>query len=492
MKLFTTTQIRMLDKYTIEHEPVSSVSLMERAANRILTQFKKDIRIGSDILILAGPGNNGGDGLALGRMLLQVGYDVEIMLVNTGKLSPECKLNKERLIEYFPDSLTEISHSFSSIELSEKAVIVDAVFGSGLSRPLTGIFREVVEWINNSGRKIISIDIPTGLNGEACAKKDDTIVRADLTYSLQFPKLSFFFAENEEYIGEWKVIDIQLHPHAIDKTETNYFYIEKEDIRPLVQPRSRFSHKGTFGHVLIWAGKKGMAGAAVLASKGALRAGAGLVSVHSVEENRQILQTAVPEAIFLNEIQKLESYHSFAFGPGIGTSNEASEILVQLLESIQSPCILDADALNIISENKRFLSLIPTNSILTPHPKEFERLFGTSANSPDRLQKARQNAVEYKITLVLKGAFTAICTPNGNVYFNSTGNPGMAIGGMGDVLTGTIAGLLAQGYSPEESAKLGVYLHGSAGDLALKEQSYESLLPSDLLKNIGYAYMSLK
>ncbi|MFV0391920.1 MAG: NAD(P)H-hydrate dehydratase, partial [Paludibacteraceae bacterium] len=318
------------------------------------------------------------------------------------------------------------------------------------------------------------------------------IVRADLTYSLQFPKLSFFFAENEEYVGEWKVIDIQLHPHAIDKTETDYFYIEKEDIRPLFQPRSRFSHKGTFGHTLIWAGKKGMAGAAILASKGALRAGAGLLSVHSVEENRQILQTAVPEAIFLTEIKNPENYTSCAFGPGIGTSNEASEILFQLLESIQSPCILDADALNIISENKRFLSLIPTNSILTPHPKEFERLFGTSANSPDRLQKARQKAVEYKITLVLKGAFTAICTPNGNVYFNSTGNPGMAVGGMGDVLTGIIAGLLAQGYSPEDSAKLGVYLHGLAGDLVLKEQSYESLLPSDLLENMGSAYTILK
>ncbi|MFV0392539.1 MAG: NAD(P)H-hydrate epimerase, partial [Paludibacteraceae bacterium] len=360
MKLFTTSQIRVLDQYTIEHEPISSASLMERAANRILLQFKKDIRIGSDILILAGPGNNGGDGLALGRMLLQVGYDVEIILINPGKLSPDCKLNKERLTEYFPDTLSEISHSFSPAELSEKAIIVDAVFGSGLSRPLTGIFREVVEWINNSGRKIISIDIPTGLNGEACAKKDDTIVRADLTYSLQFPKLSFFFAENEEYVGEWKVIDIQLLPHAIDKTETDYFYIEKEDIRPLLQPRSRFSHKGTFGHALIWAGKKGMAGAAILASKGALRAGAGLLSVHSVEENRQILQTAVPEAIFLTKIKNPENYTSCAFGPGIGTSNEASEILFQLLESIQSPCILDADALNIISENKRFLSLIPT------------------------------------------------------------------------------------------------------------------------------------
>ena len=492
MKIFTTTQIRQLDQYTIDNEPVASIGLMERAADRLLQQFRKDWGMNTEVVILAGPGNNGGDGLALGRMLLQIGYEVQLILLHSGKISADCKINKERLQEYFPDFFTEQTGRFDPPEMTKETVIVDALFGSGLSKPVDGIFKKAIEWINGCPNRVVSVDIPSGLPGEACATDTDCVVEADFTYSLQFPKLAFLFPENEKYVGKWKVIDIQLHPKVISETDTNFIFLEKADIRLMLKSRTRFSHKGTYGHALIWAGKKGMAGAAVLASKAALRAGAGLVSVHSVDENRIILQSTVPEAIFVNELTDPERYNSFAFGPGLGTGEQTAEMLFELLKTLRKPCVLDADALNIISSHKNFLEFIPEKSILTPHPGEFERLFGPSANSQERMEKASALAQEYGFVIVLKGANTQIATPDGKMYFNSTGNPGMASGGMGDVLTGIIAGLLAQGYTSEQSALLGVHLHGLAADLALQEQSEESLLASDVTENLGNAFKFLR
>ena len=491
MKIFTTSQIRQIDLQTIDREPISSLSLMERAVDRMLQQFKKDSSFGREVLIFSGPGNNGGDGLALGRMLLQIGYDVQIVLLNKGNLSADCKQNKERLADLFPESLTEFTQKFTAPSISDQAIIIDAMFGSGITRPLEGIFKETAEWINTTKNTVISVDIPSGLDGEKCAKTDQTIVRADITYTLQFPKLAFFFPENDPFIGISKVIDIQLHPKVIEETDSHLFYLEKKEIQNKLIARNRFAHKGTFGHALIWAGKKGMAGAAILASKAALRSGAGLVSVHSVEENRVILQTAAPEAIFVNELNTLDNYHSFAFGPGLGTDEATTEMLFELLKRLKKPCVLDADALNILSQHQNFFDFIPENSILTPHPKEFERLFGSSANSLERMKMASKKAQELGVIIVLKGANTLIATPDGHLFFNSTGNPGMATGGMGDVLTGMIAGLLAQGYSPENSAILGVFIHGLAGDLALNTQSEESLLPGDVIENIGSGYKLL-
>lgn len=492
MKIFTTSQIRELDSQTIEREPISSIALMERAADRMLQQFKKDFSFGKEVLILAGPGNNGGDGLALGRMLIQIGYDVQVLLLHKGKLSPDCKTNKERLVEFFPDFFAEQTQKFLPPEISSQAVVVDALFGSGITRPLEGIFRDAAEWLNSIDNRVLSVDISSGLDGETCVSKDDVIVRADSTYTLQFPKLAFLFPENERFVGNWKVIDIQLHPKAIAETSTNYNYLGKKEIQDVLKSRSRFSHKGTFGHALIWAGKKGMAGAAVLVSQSALRAGAGLVSVHSGEENRVILQTAVPEAIFVNELNTLDNYNAFAFGPGLGTEKETAEMLFELLKNLNRPCVLDADALNIIFNHQEFLDFIPANTILTPHPKEFDRLFGHSKNSRERIEKASAKAQELQVIIVLKGANTLVALPDGTYYFNSTGNPGMAVGGMGDVLTGIIAGLLTQNYTPEESALLGVFLHGLAGDLALSEQSQESLLPRDVIKKLGAAFNLLR
>ena len=504
MKIFSTSQIRLLDQYTIEHEPIASIDLMERAAEGLYEEIKHLFPHKPKFVILAGAGNNGGDGLALARLMLSDGWGVQAVLFHNGNLSADCETNKNRLAVRFPAAFSEQTDHFTALNIDKNTVIVDALFGSGLNRPLEGIFAETVRWINSVDNQTIAVDIPSGMHGEQTVKSTDLVVKADATLTLQFPKLGFFFAENEPFVGAWKVIDIQLHPKAIEKESTQWRFTEKSDIVPKLKKRSKFAHKGNFGHVCLMAGSKGMAGAAVLSASAALRSGAGLVTVFGTEENRVILQIAVPEAMYKTDLNNLENYSVFAFGPGIGTKNETKQILEDILSRINSKLstnfplggwgasILDADALNIISQYPDFWNIIPQNTIITPHPKEFERLFGTSENSLERVRKASAKAVERQIVIVLKGAYTAVCCPDGKVHFNSTGNAGMATGGMGDVLTGIIAGLLAQGYSAKDSALAGVYLHGLAADLALETQSEESLLARDVVENVGRAYHFLR
>lgn len=496
MKFFKTSQIKDIDKYTIENEPISSVLLMERAAERILKQFKKDFSQDQNVLVVCGPGNNGGDGLALARMLMQIGYDTEVLLLHSGKLSHDCQQNKNNFEDSFSDFFYEQNKNFEPIEVSKKTIIVDALFGSGLSRPLEGCFADAVNWINSLENYVVAIDIPSGMGGEDIVNLQNAVVKADITYTLQFPKLAFLFSENERYVGKWKIIDIQLHPKAIKQIDSSYFFADKIFIQSFLKKRLRFAHKGSFGHVCLVAGSEGMAGAAIISSKSALRSGAGLVTVISPESNRVILQTSVPEAMYKSDIDELSKYTVLAIGPGLGMSSQSKELINNVLTKVPlgglGGIIFDADALNILSENKDLWNLIPKNTIITPHPKEFERLFGKCENSLQRLELAKQKAVDLQIYIILKGAFTAVCTPGGSVYFNSTGNPGMATGGMGDVLTGIIAGLLSQHYFPFESAVLGVYLHGLSADLSLENQSEESLLPHDVIENLGKAFILLK
>ena len=497
MKFFSTFQIRQLDQYTIDHEPIASIDLMERAADALYSNLGVHIPYLQTICILAGPGNNGGDALALARMLLLSGYSVSVYLLHTGALSADCETNRRRLLVKFPKSLTECTDEFVSPTITGKTTLIDGIFGSGLTRPLTGIYAQAVEWINNSGCKIIAIDIPSGLHGEENSIDDSSIiVKAHLTLSIQFPKLSFLLPENAKYVGDWRTVDIGLHPKAIEMTDSNLFYLEQNDILPLLKQRQKFSHKGTFGHAYIAAGSLDMAGAAVLSARAALRSGAGLVTVHSVAANRIIVQSAVPEAIFqsdkadnfISEISHSNQFNAVVIGPGIGTNYETVEMLGHFIKNQNSPCVLDADALNIISQNKNLLTLIPKNSILTPHPKEFERLFGKCDSGYVRMKKASEFAQKLELFIILKGANTLIASPYGKLFFNSTGNSGMATAGSGDVLAGILGGLLAQGYLPEDAAKIGVYLHGLAGDLSLRQQSGESLIAGDIIENIGQAF----
>jgi len=501
MKLFATSAIGQLDKYTIEHDPISSTELMERAADALFWEFTAQSYYQRSVCLFAGPGNNGGDTLALARMLLHAGFQVSVILIHSGSLSPDCEINRQRLLKLFPENLTELTAEFTAPEILPKTILVDGLFGSGLSRPLDGLYADAVNWMNKSGCTIISIDISSGLSGEENDLSDSSaIVKADLTLSLQFPKLAFFFAENAPYVGEWKIIDIGLHPQAIEQTPSEFYYLEEEDITPLIIKRPTFGHKGTFGHACIVAGRIGMAGSAVLAAKAALRCGAGLVTVHSAAANRSIIQTTIPEALFITDhtsdyitdVIALEPYNVLAVGPGIGKHIDTARMLRKLLENHRKSCVLDADALNIIAEQKDLLHRIHRNSILTPHPKEFERLFGQSKNSFERMTKAQRVAQQFSIIIVLKGAYTLIATPDGKLFFNSTGNPGMGTAGSGDVLTGILAGLLAQGYVPEEAAKIGVFIHGRAGDLALRSESVESLLASDIIARLGNAFQSVK
>jgi len=501
MKFFTTSQIRQLDEYTIANEPIESIDLMERAANALYLSFIEIFSIQRPVCIVAGQGNNGGDALAVARMLLHSGYPVNVLLVHNGSLSPDCDTNRLRLISAVPLSLTELTDKFEIPQTTDDTIIIDGLFGSGLSRPLSGIYADAVRWINHSGLKVVSIDIPSGLSGEENKLTENSlIVKANFTFSLQFPKLAFLLAENALYTGNWKVIEIGIHPKAIALTSGYLFYLDRNDIAGLLKDRPIFSHKGTYGHLLIVAGTKGMAGASVLSSKAALRSGAGLVTVHGPAANRVIVQTANPEVIFqsdtndelISEVDSVEKYSSVAIGPGIGTHSETSHMLDSFIAKLNKPCVFDADALNIISRHKELLSQLPRNSILTPHPKEFERIFGKSDSSYERILKAKQASIEYGLIIILKGAHTSISTPDGNLFFNSTGNSGMATAGSGDVLTGVLVGLLAQGYTAEDAAKTGVFIHGLAGDLALTKESKESLIAGDIIENLGLSFRSIQ
>lgn len=499
MKIFSTTQVRELDRFTIDHEPIRSIDLMERAAIALYKKYVESISC-DRVLILAGPGNNGGDALALARLLLDNSRKVNAVLLAEGKLSADCAINHQRLINLSPDSVTEMRTSFVAPPIEPNTLIVDGLFGSGLSRPLSGMYADAVNWINEQNCRVLSIDIPSGLQGEEIANPSHPMVKADYTLSFQFPKLAFLFRENEIYVGNWEILDIGIHPQAINTTPTPYHLLTKNNVSQLLKRRRKFSHKGTFGHLLLIAGSKGMAGASVLGARAALRCGAGLVTVQSPECNREIIQTAIPEAIFstgetddyLRRVPDLEKYTTIAIGPGIGTHAETADMLQLLVQQLTKACVMDADALNIISKNKKMLKQIPAGTILTPHPKEFERLFGNSGNSFEAMQKASEMAMEHQLIIILKGAHTTITLPDGRIYFNNSGNAGMATAGAGDVLTGILGSLLAQGYTPDEAALLGVYLHGCAGDKALQKQSEESLIASDMVDSIGNAFQELK
>jgi hydroxyethylthiazole kinase-like uncharacterized protein yjeF len=500
MKVFTTSRIREIDALTIRHEPVASVDLMERAALACTIWLEERFSRDTSFIILTGPGNNGGDGWAIGRLLAGKGYsNIRLFSVSPfSELSTDAAINHQRLLDQnlVPVTVIESADQFPVIRKND--IILDSLFGSGLSRPLNGLAAELVKHINLSGAGVIAVDLPSGLMGEDnSGNTPDTIVKAKHTLTFQFPKLSFFFSENDEFVGEWTILDIGLHRESIEKTGTPYYYLTRDDISRMIRPRRKFSHKGTYGHALLIAGSYGMMGAAVLASKACLRAGAGLVTVHIPRKGYDILQSAVPEAIVsldpsderFSEPPVLASYSAVGAGPGIGTTPVVEHALENLLQNCSKPLVIDADALNLIAAHKEWLERIPANSILTPHPKEFERLAGKSATGYDRLMKQIEFARDRKVILVLKGANTSIAMPDGTCYFNSTGNPGMATGGSGDVLTGMILSLLAQGYETYDAARTGVYLHGLAGDLAACSAGRNSLIASDITEHIGSAFM---
>jgi len=503
MKIFTRAQIQELDKYTIEHEPIESIDLMERAAQALTTAICQRWHSQVPVIVFAGPGNNGGDALAVARMLTGRGYHVETYLFNiTGHLSADCTENRQRLVDKKGRPLfTEITQEFDPPRLEKGMLVVDGLFGSGLNKPLAGGFASLVKYINASPADVVSIDMPSGLMTEdnAC-NVSANIVRATLTLTLQQPKLAFLFAENQQYVGELRVVDIRLSQEGIEKTDASYTILEQAAVAGMLRPRPPFAHKGQMGHALLIAGSYGMAGAAILATKACLRSGVGKVTIHSPRRNIAILQTAVPEAIVQADHEELvftegiptEDYQAMGIGPGIGMGEQTAIAAIAQLRRAACPVVADADVLNILANRHAWMQQLPKGIILTPHVKELERMEGVCIDSHERLSKARQLAERLQGYVILKGHNTAICMPDGHIVFCPTGNAGMATAGSGDVLTGIITGLLARGYERPEACMLGVYLHGLAGDLAAAELGEESLIAGDLIDYLPKAFLKLK
>ncbi len=502
MKILPIEKVREADEYTIKNEPVDSIDLMERAAKACTRWITEKLRQTDRIKILCGLGNNGGDGLAIARLLAKKDYRVEVFVIwYSDKTSDDFNTNLDNLKYQGKVRIHDIRSVADFPQKLDGEYIIDAIFGSGLSKPVKGFAGEVIAYINNSGLKVISVDIPSGLFADQCSVgSGGAIVRADYTLSFEFPKKAFMFAENLEYVKEWEIMSIGLHPDFINSLDKTDYFLLKSDVKALIRIRRKFDHKGRFGHALLISGSYGKMGAAVLASEACLRAGAGLVTTHVPRNGYGVIQTGLPEAMAsidrsdhaFTEVPKLDGYTAIAVGPGIGQSAETATALKVLIQNAGMPLIFDADAINILGENRTWLSFIPPGSVFTPHPREFERLAGKSGNAFERDKLQREFSVKYGAYVVLKGYSTAISCPDGTCYFNSTGNPGMATGGSGDVLTGVILGLMAQGYHALQACLLGVYLHGLAGDLASEELGQEASLASDIIGQIGYAYQYLK
>ena len=501
MKILNVEQIRRLDQYTIEHEPIPSIELMERASRTFCQWFvKKFPDKHRKVFVFAGSGNNGGDGLAIARMLSRDFYEVKVYLLRIGnQLSDDCAANFKTLKKYRSCPFEEITEESNFPVLPKGSIVIDAIFGSGLSRPVEGYWAKLLEYLNELDVNRVSVDIPSGMFADKPTR--GVSILADSTFSFEMPKVGFFFGENSQRVGEWTYGSIGLNTGFIQKENTPWFLIDEPMVKPILHRRKKFDHKGTFGHALLVAGGYGKVGAAILASKACLRSGAGLVTVHAPKCAYEILQIAFPEAmVSVDEHQfavtcmreDLSKFKAIGIGCGIGVNELTARGMADLLKKTDAPVVLDADGLNLLAGHPDFFKLIPKNSILTPHPKEFERMFGPTPDHFATNELQRHKAQELGLYILLKGANTSIACPDGNCYFNSTGNPGMATGGSGDVLTGILTGLLAQGYSPFETCVLGVYLHGLAGDLAAQDLQQEALLASDITDHLGKAFIALK
>jgi hydroxyethylthiazole kinase-like uncharacterized protein yjeF len=496
MYILSSEQMREADQFTISNKPIDSVELMESAAMACVKEITDSFTKTSIFHIFCGPGNNGGDGLAIARLLKVRGYDVKVTLLNvTGKLSHDNNINLLRaksnnlninVINKVPDDFL----------FGENSILIDALFGIGLNQPPEGEYKKLIEIINNSGRHVISIDMPSGLFADQSSIADHhPIVKADETYTFQYLKAGLLMPENATYFGKVTLLDIGLLPEATSKMSIPNRMLDEKIIKHILQPRPVFSHKGTFGHGLLIAGSDGKMGACVLSTGAFLRSGAGLLTVMVPDGQSPVIKTSWPEAMTTMRSTltggSLSMFNALGIGPGLGTDQAASGLLYNLLAAWRKPVVLDADALNILAENKSWIQQIPAESILTPHPGEFKRLFGAWKNDFEKIAIQKQAAIELKCIVILKGKNTSIALSDGRIFFNPTGNSGMAKGGSGDVLTGLITGLLSSGYNPESATCLGVYLHGCAGDLAAAAKSEEGMTAADIIDFIPQAWKKI-
>ncbi len=498
MKIFSASQTQKADAFTIANEPISSIDLMERASLQIFHWLEKTFQPKSHFNVFCGSGNNGGDGLAVARMLANAGFRVSVYYVDVSNPSDDNQLNQDRLdeVNLKLQYLTEDDHAF----LDSNGVIIDSIFGSGLTRPVTGWVAKVIEHLNSHSNPKVSIDIASGLFAEDNDANEGVIFQPDHTLTFELEKLAFQFPENQAFVGNLKVLPIGLHSDFISSEKTDHFITSKFHAKLIHKKGHSFAYKNTFGHALIVAGSKGKMGAAVLSSQACIKSGAGLVTAHIPKSGNNIMQVSVPEvmtipynsSVNLNEEKDLSTYQCVGVGPGLGQKNSAITILNNILDEAKKPMVIDADALNMLATNKEALKRLPAGSILTPHLGEWRRLVGEWEGAHHRLALAKEFCATHKVFVILKGAKSSVVCPDGEVYFNPTGNAGMATAGSGDVLTGILTALLAQNYAPKQAAILGVFVHGLAGDLARNKESRESLIASDIIAHLGIAFKEIE
>ncbi len=498
MKILSSLQIYNADKATLKSQNITSIELMERAGMVCFDWIHKLLlEKPVNIYVFCGVGNNGGDGLVIARHLIQHGYKVSCFVVNfSDNRTDEFLYNYNKLKELgeWPIMITS-KDDFPII--SDEDIVIDAIFGIGIKRSVKEFTSELILHINASKAYTLSIDIPSGMYADKENLKDDSIIEASHTLTFQCPKLAFLLPNNQKCIYTWEVIDIGLDEEFIDSLESKYFLTQKEDIEQIYKVRDKFSHKGSFGHSLIIGGSYGKMGAMTLTSKAALKSGSGLVTSYVPKCGYKILQIAIPEVMV--EVDSENELHYFNYksnptvigiGPGMGVSEKTLKGFSKFLKENDLPLVIDADALNLLSIKKELLKWIPKGSILTPHPKELERLVGKWKNDYDKLEKLKVFSIKYRLILVLKGAYTTIVDGD-NFYFNTTGNPALATAGSGDVLTGIITGLIAQKYTPLDAAILGVYLHGKSADIGIKGYSVETFTASNIIDYLSAAFKSL-
>lgn len=495
MKIFSADQIRAWDQYTIANEPISSIDLMERAATRCVEWLLKHFSQQKNFFIFCGTGNNGGDGLAAGRLLVMHGKNIQYTILNPNKrpLSEDCLINYQRIKETVAEEIQPDVIAFNSIP--SDTIILDAIFGTGLNKSPEGQTVELLKKIDALPNRKIAIDLPSGLFADKFSDPD-AILKSDVTLSFQVPKLAFMIPENEIFTGDTVILDIGLHPAFESSNTSSYSLYTWSDIKPLLKKRKSFSHKGTYGHAALMTGSWGMLGAAILSGRACLHSGVGKLSLFCTAASYPILQTSVPEAIFeIHEIDRWPSvlndskkFQAIGVGSGWG-KNELYPTILRKLFRQDLPLVLDADAINCMADHPGLISEIPSNAVITPHQKEFDHLFGKRENGFERIQLALEKAKELGIYIILKGYRTLIAFPDGRAGFNSTGNPGMATAGTGDVLTGMLTSFLAQGYSVQTACLLAVYIHGMAGDLAAKSLSEEAMTALDLDSYISSALL---
>ncbi|MFC1731569.1 NAD(P)H-hydrate dehydratase [candidate division KSB1 bacterium] len=501
MKILPIEQVRLADAYTIKNEPIADIDLMERAAGECYKWIIDHLDSNKKVKIFCGLGNNGGDGLVIARLLAQNGFHVEVYMMRfSDKISESCDINLKRVNDINEIKVYDLFEKDPLPALGDNDIIIDALFGSGLARTVEGFIAKIIDHINDNSAVVIAIDVPSGLFcDESNMNQKGSIIKADYTLTFKPPKLAFMFPENDPYVGNWQFLDIGLMKEFIDSVESDHYLTGQNDILPLLKKRNRFSHKGQFGHGLLISGSYGKMGACILGVKAGLRSGIGLLTAHVPKCGYTIIQSSVPESMVsidenethFSSLPDISNYNAIAIGPGIGMHEESQNSLKLLIQNTRLPIIFDADAINILADNKTWLPFIPPACIFTPHPKEFERLIGKSSNNFERNKMQLEFSLKYKCYVVLKGAFTAITCPDGKTWFNPTGNAGMATAGSGDVLTGIILGLIAQGYSSKEACILGVYIHGLAGDMAANEKGQLSMVAGDIINNLGKAILSL-